>query len=57
MDSKAIKCLAALLIQPLIPPLTLGPGLMLTSHVENSQAHIGVTHGKYWGCRETWDGG
>ncbi len=48
--------LAELLIQPLVPPLTLGPGLMLTSHVENSQAQTGITHGKYWGCRETWDG-
>lgn len=35
--------LAALLIQPLVPPLTLGPGLMLTSHVENSQAQTGNT--------------
>lgn len=28
------KMLAALLIQPLVSPLTLGPGLRLTSHVE-----------------------
>lgn len=40
------KMLAALLIQP----LTLGPGLMLTSHVENSRAHTEITHGKYWGA-------
>lgn len=45
------KLLAALLIQPLVPPLTLGPGLMLTSHVENSQAQTGITHGKYWGLQ------
>lgn len=41
------KMLAALLIQP----LTLGPGLMLTSHVENSRAHTEITHGKYWGLQ------
>lgn len=41
---------------PLVSPSTLGPGLMLTSHEENSPAQTGITHGKYWACRETWDG-
>lgn len=53
-DSKNHKMLAGLDCSRL--PLALRPGSMLTSHVENSGAHIGRTHGKYWCCRETWDG-
>lgn len=39
IDSKAVKCLAALLIQPLVPPLTLGSGLMLTCRNFSSSTH------------------
>lgn len=51
------KTLAAVLIQPLVPPLTLCPGPVLTSRVEISRTRTGTHMESIGAFRETWAGG